>query len=638
MQKIQNKYFLNLFLLWLFATIITNIFFNIYINGILSIPLLISSSFSIILIISNRFINFEISNKYFYILINVLLITSFYQAVNYLWIYDLDDKWVYYSISKIILTHGLPLWNSQENILVGASFLYPYLLAPGNFFGGLEAWDVYQKILGLSLTLLSAFIIYKNIKSKVLSILALGAFLLWEPLIQWSMGALETPLAVLVVTVLTISYLKNGIKSKVFLFLTGLLIFIRPDAILIGVGVFIIKVISEPRKFKELVLPGLFFSTPILIFLGFNLLKFGHLLPLVFYVKGWNCVYCGNDPIWERILIGGTHLLSGLSCSFIGLFFITIFLKKQISFLISKKGAYENTFIIELLFGIFFYLCYHVIGGYQHMNFTFRYFIPGIASLIIISFYYFDNHKSDLFILSNKNILILLLIQISILFSTSYVAKNIDIGLTIVKKDSFSILSYRSFLESWKQSGIDLSKIVKGDDRIFLYQGMMTGAFTNGYLIDQFYFKTTDSKYPDIKRCQSQPNNQANCLVLYDYIFTFTDPKYWPDTHHKIGDYQTITILKRNSLPRPNKPLNLNISQISTNHFLLTWDKSFGEFEYNINTKDSSKSIIKHYNIPPGYTHLDLIFEAKDLKPSTIEINACNYNGCSDFNNIATTF
>src|SRR5262249_12309882 len=320
----------------------------------------------------------------------------------------------------------------------------------------------------------------------------------------------------------------------------------------------------HPTRIRQHLIAGIVFSAPILMFLGMNQLLFGFPLPLVFLVKGWNCAYCGQYPLWYTIYIGMTHMLSGISISAVMTVLLIIGIVLLIRGLHVQGSLHapilsELPFAFDLMIGLAVYLGYHVVGGYQHMNFTFRYWIPGLIGATVVACEIisqtaakpsFDRDDSNVNTALRRistfwGIGAILLLQATQSTFAAYQGKVHDIALTVSPlKDQFSVDSYRSFLQSWLQAGLDLSDVVKDQERVFLMQGMATGAFTRGYLVDQFYFPPNRSKYADLRTCVPQVHNLFNCAILYDYYVTHPGHEHWPPSHELWKEYQTIAVLK----------------------------------------------------------------------------------------------
>jgi hypothetical protein len=193
------------------------------------------------------------------------------------------------------------------------------------------------------------------------------------------------------------------------------------------------------------------------------------------------------------------------------------------------------------------FLAYHVKGGYQHMSFTFRYFLPGIFCLLVMS--------GHLLTRSNRPTLpawirldapqiavFAILLQLMQSFLVGYHAKWNDLTLTASHlRDRFSVAKYGESMETWLRAGEDLRAVTKPSDRIWVAQGMAPAGLTDSYLRDQFYAPPKWSKFEDYRACTNE-----NCLfLLSDYILTFPGADKVPPGFEVLKSYSNIQILRR---------------------------------------------------------------------------------------------
>src|SRR5262249_13809895 len=141
------------------------------------------------------------------------LIASFVAAVALavmLWSFNLDDKWIYYRTSKYLLMEGVPNYNLGEWLNVNTSFIYPYLMAPGHFFGDYRDWEIWSKLVGLAFHFATAVLILAVLGTQPVAIMTAAAFVLYVPALLWPLGGLETPIAIFAAVALTLFYLQRG--------------------------------------------------------------------------------------------------------------------------------------------------------------------------------------------------------------------------------------------------------------------------------------------------------------------------------------------------------------------------------------------------------------------------------------------
>jgi hypothetical protein len=486
------------------------------------------------------------------------LTASFVAAVALavlLWNFNLDDKWVYYRTSKNLLIEGVPNYNLGEWLNINTSFAYAYLMAPGHFFGDYREWELWSKLVGLTVHFATAVLILAVLGSQPIAIMTAAAFVLYVPALLWSLGGLETPIAIFAVVALILFYLQRGSNSLWFWALSGAMIWLRPDAILIGIGIFIAELWLAPRPLIQNLVRGSAFSIPILLFFGINYVDFMNPLPTPFYIKGWNKAFSGTYPWYVDVGVGATHLISGILVSFLVTTIIAaglwqLFRSASVAASIRRPLITDCPRHFCVLLGSAIFLAYHVKGGYQHMSFTFRYFLPGILCLLVMSGHLLTRTTMDrtmpgwALLRTPRLAVFAILLQLTQSFLVGYHAKWNDSALTASHlRDGGSLAAYSDGMRVWLQAGQDLRAVAKPTDRIWVTQGLATAALTDSYLRDQFYAPPKWSKFEDFRSCKDQ-----NCLFsLCDYILTFPGTDKIPPGFEILKSYSGIQILHRGS-------------------------------------------------------------------------------------------
>src|SRR5262249_15833644 len=203
--------------------------------------------------------------------------------------------------------------------------------------------------------------------------------------------------------------------------------------------------------------------------------------------------------------------------------------------------------------GSIVFLAYHVKGGYQHMSFTFRYFMPGIFCLLVMSGHLLARTTSDrtmpswLRLDTPQVVVFAILLQLMQALLTCYHAKWNDLSLTVSPlRDRFSVAGYSDWMKLWLQAGEALRAVAKPTDHIWVGQGMAPAGLTDSYLRDQFYAAPKWSKFEEYRSCASE-----ECLYgLSDYILTFPGADRVPRGFEVLKSYPNIQILRR----LPNSP------------------------------------------------------------------------------------
>jgi hypothetical protein len=470
-----------------------------------------------------------------------------------LWSFDLDDKWTYYRTSKYLLSEGVPNYNLGEWLNVNTSFIYPYLMAPGHFFGDYRDWETWSKLVGLAFHLATAVLIIAVLGSQPIAIMTAAAFVLYVPALLWSLGGLETPVAIFAVVALILFYLQRGSNNLWFWVLNGAIVWLRPDAILIGIGIFIAELWLAPRPLlRENLFRGLAFSIPILLFLGINYAYFMRPLPTPFYIKGWNKAFSGIYPWYIDVAVGATHLISGILVSFLVTTIIAaalwqLFRSASVAASVRRPLTTDWPRHFCVLIGSIIFLAYHVKGGYQHMSFTFRYFLPGIVCLLVMSGHLLlrttmgRTMPSWIRLDTSQFAVFAILLQLTQSLLVGYHAKWNDLALTASHlRDRFSVTAYSDFMTVWLEAGEYLRPIAKSNDRIWLTQGLATAALTDSYLRDPYYAQSKWSKFKDLRSCTSE----QSCMLLFDYILTHLEVDI-PLGFEVMKNYSNIKILRR---------------------------------------------------------------------------------------------
>jgi hypothetical protein len=467
-----------------------------------------------------------------------------------LWTFNLDDKWAYYRTSRNILSDGVPNYNAGEWFNVNTSFLYPYLTLPGHYFGDFRVWECWTKFLGFGFHLATALIVLAVLGLRPIAVLTVVTFLLYIPALLWSLGGLDTPIAVFAVVALILYYLQRGPANPWFWFLFGTMIWLRPDAILIGIGIFLAQLCFVPRPLSEYIVRGAVFSAPILVFLGTNYFLFGHPLPSPFYIKGWNKAFSEVYPWYFDVGVGLTHLFSGLFASFLVTMIVLIGLwqlirSAKITPNIRKPLSTHHPRHFCALAGIVLFLGYHTAGGYQHMNFTFRYFLPGIVGLLVLCAHFLELSTKDRTATFTGRASALGVMVFAILFQlmqsafVGYHVKWVDLALTTSNlRDRFSVASYADWMQVWLGAGQFLRGVARPGDRIWLVQGLATGALTDSYLRDPFYAPLKWSKFEDLRTC-------SDCTKRFDYFINWPGRDKIPAGFEMLKEYSNIALLRR---------------------------------------------------------------------------------------------
>jgi hypothetical protein len=572
-------------------------------------------------------------------------------GISQLWLFNIDDKWIYYRTSKYVLETGLPIINRGELYNINTSFLYPYLMAPGHFLGDWQEWEAFSKVTGALAHVVTALAIWWFLGRTMWAALVGTTCMLYLPLALWSIGGLETPFATLWTTLLTVAYLRFGASKLIFWFLAGLIMWLRPDAILLGVGIFLGMLLRGNWTVRSGISRGLTFSLPILGFLVFSQMIFQRPLPGPYYVKGLNKSFSATYGLFGDFLDGLLQFASAITVStFLGaivlLGIVTIIRGVSIRparwrLFWARHGTY-----FDVLMGCVVFVAYHAAAGYQHMGFGFRYFLPAVFPLVYVTALSLQNDEDSrtqressrgfFLVLKRRSsvvaVLFLLLAQnIFLILQTRYY----DVSLTRNEyRDHFSVGSYARYMNEWMQAGVDLRNIVKETDRVFIWQGLATIALTDAYFSDQFYIPMLYSAHKDIKLCaKNNAGTLIPCYRLYNILLDFGDKSVLklPPEFIALKEYESIRILKLDATPI-DAPTNLIIQAASPKDVSVSWRGTDyeGRIEIQLLRKNREWNGQQTVVAPPQASGRYWIVENVSLKDlGAVRLRACTAAACS---------
>jgi hypothetical protein len=88
------------------------------------------------------------------------------------WSFELDDKWAYLRTARNVVRYGLPYWNPEDRLNIQASFIWPYVTAPGVLLGD---WDLFARIVGVACFVLTSVLIALQVRDVLLRAVAAAA-------------------------------------------------------------------------------------------------------------------------------------------------------------------------------------------------------------------------------------------------------------------------------------------------------------------------------------------------------------------------------------------------------------------------------------------------------------------------------
>ena len=468
----------------------------------------------------------------------------------FLWDMELDDKWILYRISKNIFQNFIPTWNDGDLINVSTPLIWPYLSLYAHFF---DDWKNAIKFAGIFFFALHIFLIMKaklidNLQKKIL-LLGTGLYL---PYIFWSFSGLETSLATFWLFYTIVLFHKFGLNSSLAWFSYSAMILIRPEsAVGLFVSLLILFCLNKKIDFRLIIIS----SIPILFWILYNLFLFGDLLPISAQIKSFFGSVISR-PNNSFLVIGNAsiHFISSILIN------IPITIAAIYTFFYIKK-IFGNKIIsddfkkyVVLLSGIMSIIIYHLITGYIHMSYMFRYFSPFIIALFTINCFYNKDFigflKNSCNINVNKIITIILTLQISILVLSISHLKNQELSLTIAPlRDGFALNSYNLHMKAWMSTSDKFNKIINKNESIFSFNGnWIIGVARSGlYSIDGLFAPHRYSKFQNIKDCKTEKclYNNFTYLVLQTYQENLKDKIINEGKYKVILEENSLIILKK---------------------------------------------------------------------------------------------
>lgn len=481
----------------------------------------------------------------------LLAVTGLVWGALLSWGFELDDKWITYRTSRNILQTGLPVWNIGEMVNLSTSFVWPYLCTIGHVVGD---WNTVVKIIGFAFVLGTGWVAWHFIPLKSYAMFGAMGVTLFYPLLLWSFGGLETALAAFYLSLCVLLFLSREGRSLTALALMGGMLFVRPDLVLVGAGALAFLLLTrESLLFKAKAI--LAYALPIGTFLLFHQQVFGVLFPRPFYMKGLRKTSSVSYGMLNEIFTGTIHLNAALTIFFAA---VAIAVISAIAFWRARRSP--SLPFWGVVFGLLMHVGYTHICGYQHMAFTFRYYVPTVAvGFLVLVFGLARLRQSTPAIRFERHFLAgLLVFQAALFVFTSYQGQRKTLALTrCVLRDNFSLNSYAGWMVPWIDSGRYLTSIAKPDETLFTWANMVAPSVSTVYSIDQFYMPWILSSRPEIAGF-SQPG--SNRFEKFTYVLTGPDTpevleQRFPN-HYVLKSYDNLLILRQKPAapPPPNQP------------------------------------------------------------------------------------
>ena len=483
-----------------------------------------------------KFPKIQMNNALALFTILFLSITSVYITS---WEMESDDRWIFYRISKNVLDYGIYYWNPYELINLSTPTIWPYILSQAHVLTKIFSisWELAIKILGLFIYCVTAIYIYQiNLVNKNIRNYIFIGVITYFPLLYWSISGMECVLACLWVVLIIERFYAKGATSLNWILYCSI-IFIRPEFIIAPFISMICNLIIYFKiyKFKNLLKPFVIFFIIVLLWMGINYFIWGDWVPGTYYIKSFfHNMFVTEFSLFFKVSNASVHFLSSLIQSLFlagGFLFLMITSLNFIFNRLKRKAFNERaTLGLILFFGFLGVAGYHILSGYIHMSYLFRYFLPENIAFIIISGIVFQEQLSSKNIVTTLNlkayIAILTIIQLSIVFISGFYSTNAELSLTRAKhRDALSGYNYSLLMSDWKKYGEILYAIKQPGDRLWMRNGtnIAAGAISDMYALDTYYTPFKKSKFESLREC-----NDWECAKYFNYILV-KENSNWDD-------------------------------------------------------------------------------------------------------------
>jgi len=460
------------------------------------------------------------------------------------WGFELDDKWITYRTSLNILQTGLPVWNLGENVNLSTSFVWPYLCSLGHLTWD---WNSTVKVIGFGFVLGTAWLAWRFIPQRTYAMMGACGIVLFYPLVLWSFGGLETALAAFYLSLCLLLFLKHEGRSLLALALMGAILFVRPDLVLVGAGALaFVLLMRESLIFK--VKAVLAYAAPIGAFLLFHQAVFGVPFPRPFYMKGLRKTSSISYGWLNEVYTGTIHLNAALT-----IFVLVLAMTVVAVWAFRHARRWPGLAHWGVAFGLLLHVGYTHLCGYQHMAFTFRYYIPTVAAGFLLLVHGLARLRGESPAPRFERLFLtgMIAVQAVVFVFTAYQGQRKTLALTrCILRDNFSLNSYAGWMKVWIESGEYLSRIAKPEETLFTMANMVAPSVSKVYAIDQFYMPWILSSRPEIRNF-AQPGSDR--FEQFTYVLVNPAPpedlaEMYPN-HYVLKQYSNLLIMRQKPAP-----------------------------------------------------------------------------------------
>jgi hypothetical protein len=231
----------------------------------------------------------------------------FASAITYRLGFPLDDSWIFQTYARNLALRGE--WAFLPDLPSGGSTapLWSALLSLGfRIHLSPYAWTYF--VGGLALFLLAAeaeFAMRQQVENYRGLIPWVGLLMIFEWHMAWSsVSGMETVLHGLLILIVLAALSRKPVPWAFIGILVGLSVWVRPDGITLLGPVLFTAVFGEKswgNRFRAVVSALVGFGTLFVVYLLFNLILAGTILPTTFYAKQAEYISWRQSPIMERI-------------------------------------------------------------------------------------------------------------------------------------------------------------------------------------------------------------------------------------------------------------------------------------------------------------------------------------------------
>jgi hypothetical protein len=423
----------------------------------------------------------------------ILVITAV--SITRYFSFTAEDAYITYRYAENLVHTGALVFNQGEPINAMTSPFHALLSAAlfvvtGNTVVG-------NKILALILLLASAGLIWLRFRERPQWQLLAVALLLMPPsVLLWTLGGLETPILLFLVTA-TVFLVERGSpmgpgRLETVFFLAGLGFLTRHDSLLFFTPLLIYEA-TRARSVRHLALGVGAAAVLPLAWLAVAVFYYGDPLPTSFYVKTPN----GNvaSLVYNGLYIALYFLLVGIIPV---VAFGFLLLRAKVSAPKLLYGHFRSMWWLYL--GIALELAYGLTMATHHMMFSFRFFIPYLPAAVILAVDLARRAAESEAIagLANRSAApvaaFLLCLALFQLYQNQYTYQHSVNGLApIGEYRSVGLREYVRFMNTLEQAAEDVAshwESINGDQprqpRIITFAaGIMPYSFRDSYIYEQ---------------------------------------------------------------------------------------------------------------------------------------------------------